>query len=114
MAVLTRSKFYNGRLHLLPVNLSLGNEAVIMWLLVYSCQRHKRWPHSACSAGGGSTSMGQPLKKDTDQFIWPTSDAIREASRKVSRTIDNLTDRLSREIGQEVDKEEADKAAASE
>lgn len=58
--------------------------------------------------------MGQPLKKDTDQFIWPTSDAIREASRKVSRTIDNLTDRLSREIGQEVDKEEADKAAASE
>jgi hypothetical protein len=58
--------------------------------------------------------MGQPMKKDTDQFTWPTSDAIREASRKVSRTIDNLTDKLSKEIGQEVDKEKADKTAAGE
>jgi hypothetical protein len=58
--------------------------------------------------------MGLPLKKDTDQLSWPTSEAMREISRKVSRTIDNMTDQLSKEIGQEVKKEEADKGAAGE
>ncbi len=63
------------------------------------------------SAGG--TSMGYPLKKESDRAPCPT-ETIREASRKVSRTIDDLTDKLSREIGAEVSKEEADRRPSDE